>query len=179
MIEVKLRAIKRLSNTYIRRVMIIEDWNGSSITAGNVELIKGSENQLPQWLAIILEEKNVAKIEDRISIEDLGRILFQERQNANTPASLVPLGKDFSSRVQLYLETLKRDKNVESLEKLRKSISILNEIIKIRLRKLIQLAFLNIDDQNLINGMTEEELLIYKTIKQLIKELYGDIIGNS
>lgn len=137
MIEVKLRAIKRLSNTYIRRVMIIEDWNGSSITAGNVELIKGSENQLPQWLAIILEEKNVAKIEDRISIEDLGRILFQERQNANTPASLVPLGKDFSSRVQLYLETLKRDKNVESLEKLRKSISILNEIIKIRLRKLI------------------------------------------
>jgi len=50
---------------------------------------------------------------------------------------------------------------------------------KIRLRKLIQLAFLNIDDQNLINGMTEEELLIYKTIKQLIKELYGDIIGNS
>ncbi|WP_338601443.1 hypothetical protein V6M85_00120 [Sulfolobus tengchongensis] len=179
MIEVKLRAIKRLSNTYPRRIMVLEDWNGNSITTGHIELIKGSEDQLPQWLAIVLEKKRIVKIEDSISLEDLGKILFQEKQNLNTPASLISLNRDFSNRVRLYLETLKKENNIESLEKLRKSLSMLNEIFKIRFRKILQLAFLNIDDQNLTKSMTEEELLIYSTIKQLIKKLYGDIIGSS
>ncbi|MEM1600227.1 MAG: hypothetical protein QXW51_05390, partial [Sulfolobaceae archaeon] len=83
---VRIKAIKRLSNLHIRKVMVLEDWNGSSIMAGNFELIKGSEDSLPYWLAAILERRKVVKIIDNISIEDMGKILFQEKQNINVPA---------------------------------------------------------------------------------------------
>ncbi|MEM0122726.1 MAG: hypothetical protein QXG79_05070, partial [Saccharolobus sp.] len=112
------------------------------------------------------------------SIEDMGKILFQEKQNINVPASLAPLSKDFVSRIRFYLESLKKGNNIEDLEKYKRILGIVNEIFKIRSRKILQLAFLNVDDQTLVNSMTEEELLIYNTIKQTIKELYGDIIGD-
>ncbi|MEM0199764.1 MAG: hypothetical protein QXY56_00905 [Saccharolobus sp.] len=175
---VRIKAIKRLSNVHIRKVMVLEDWNGSSIMAGNFELIKGSEDSLPYWLATILERRKVVKIIDNISIEDMGKILFQEKQNINVPASLAPLSKDFVSRIRFYLESLKKGNNIEDLEKYKRVLGIVNEIFKIRSRKILQLAFLNVDDQTLVNSMTEEELLIYNTIKQTIKELYGDIIGD-
>ncbi|MDT7862119.1 MAG: hypothetical protein RRA45_07890 [Saccharolobus sp.] len=179
MIEVKLKAIKRLSSLYKRRVMVLDDWNGNSITLGHVELIKGSEDELPYWLANILEKRNIVKITDTVGVEDLGRILFQERQNVNIPASLVPLSRDYFQKIRFYLESLKKDNNIENIEKFRKSIAMINEIFKIRSRKIVQLAFLDISDQNIINSMTEEELLIYTVIRQIIRELYGDIIGSS
>jgi len=178
-IGVRLKAIRRLAKVYKHKVMVLEDWNGSSITINGLQLIKGSQDELPYWLASVLERKNIVKIEEEVSIEDLGRILFQEKQSANTSASLIPLSKDFFFKVKSYIDILNRENNIDNIDKIRKTRNILNEIYKIRSRKVMQLAFLEIEDQNLINNMTEEELLIYNTIKELIKELYGDIIGNT
>lgn len=141
-------------------------------------LSKGSEDEVSTWLGIVLQERNVVKITDVISIDELGRILFQEKQTINTPASLSALPKDFYHRVQLLRDELKRKNDLQALELLRKLDQVVNEIVSIRIRKIMQLAFLNISDESLIDRMTNEEFLVYKTIKSVIERGIGDIIGS-
>ncbi|TRM86017.1 hypothetical protein DJ526_10375, partial [Sulfolobus sp. A20-N-G8] len=134
MIGVRLKAIRRLTRVYKHKVMVLEDWNGSSITLSGLQLIKGSQDELPYWLASVLERKNIVKIEDEVSVEDLGRILFQEKQSANTSASLVPLSRDFFFKVKSYIDILNKESSIDNVDKIRKAKNILNEIYKIRSR---------------------------------------------
>ena len=159
--------------------MVLDDWGPFDDGFEEASLTKGSEDELQFWLAEELQKQNKIKILDSISLEELGRILFQERQNVNTPASLVRLPKDFYFRVIALIKDLKTQKDLEALEQLKKASQLINEIISIRIRKIIQLAFLGIIDQEIIDKLTAEEILVYKNIRYTIEHSIGDIIGNT
>jgi len=161
-----------------KKVLVLDDWGPYDNGFEEIMLSKGSEDEVSTWLGIVLQEGNVVKITDVISIDELGRILFQEKQTINTPASLSALPKDFYHRVQLLRDELKRKNDLQALELLRKLDQVVNEIVSIRIRKIMQLAFLNISDESLIDRMTNEEFLVYKTIKSVIERGIGDIIGS-
>lgn len=159
--------------------MVLDDWGPFDDGFEEISLTKGSEDEIRSWLAIELQKQNTVKIIDTVTVEELGRILFQERQTINTPASIVKLPKDFYYRVLNLFETLKEKSDLESLEQLRKAKQLLNDIIAIRIRKIIQLAYLGITDQSLLDKLTPEEILVYKNIRNGIEHSIGDIIGNT
>lgn len=161
-----------------KKVLVLDDWGPYDNGFEEIVLSKGSEDEVSTWLGIVLQKRNVVKITDVITIDELGRILFQEKQTINTPASLSALPKDFYHRVQLLRDELKGKNDLQALELLRKLDQVVNEIVSIRIRKIMQLAFLNISDESLIDRMTNEEFLVYKTIKSVIERGIGDIIGS-
>jgi len=176
-LSIQLKALSRASLLHKKKVMVLDDWGPFDDGFEETSLTKGSEDELRFWLAEELQKQNKVKILDSISLEELGRILFQERQNANTPASLVKLPKDFYFRVTALINDLKTRKDLEALEQLKKASQIINEIISIRTRKIIQLAFLGVTDQEILDRLTAEEILVYKNIKYTIDHSIGEIIG--
>lgn len=178
-LSIQLRAISQASLLHKKKIMVLDDWGPFNDGFQETSLVKGSEDEIEFWLADELQKQNKVKILDFISMEELGRILFQERQNLNTPASLVKLPKDFYLKVIILIKDLKQKNNLEALEQLRKVYQILNEIISIRIRKIIQLAYLGILDQDILSRLTAEEILVYKNIKYVIEHSIGDMIGNT
>jgi DNA replication factor GINS len=180
-INIKLKALRTLHKLSKQKVMVIEDWGPIDLSTGVVSLSRGSEEELPNWLVNELEKKGVVKKLETLTIEELGRILFQEKQNINIPASLYKLPKDFYHKLGEKIKELqyKRESSIELIDLIRKLKAISNEIITIRIRKCILLAFLDIQDQSILSNMTEEEILIYQTIKDIIKEISGEIFGIS
>lgn len=160
-----------------KKIMVLEDWGPFDDGFEEISLSKGSEDEVRFWLAKELQKNSLVKISESISLDELGRILFQERQNINTPASLVKVPKDFYYRISVLLEDLKKENSLEALEQLRKARQLLEEIVSIRIRKIIQLAFLKISDQNILDKLTAEEILVYRNIKYTIEHNIGDIIG--
>lgn len=176
MFKIMLRAINRLQKIENKKVALFDD---ITIDLGFTELslAKGSEDEIPLWLAEELEKTKKAKISS-ITIEELGKILFQEKQSANTPANLVKVYPDFYFRVKKLKEELKNS-GLEGIDSLKRVNSTVNEISNIRIRKVIQLALLNIDDETVINKMAKEEYLVYKSMRQILTSFYGDVVGSS
>ncbi|AWR97044.1 hypothetical protein DFR86_05345 [Acidianus sulfidivorans JP7] len=177
MFKVMLRAVHRLQKVENKKVAIYDDVGPLDLGFTEITLNKGSEDEIPLWLATELEKNNKTKIYS-ITMEELGKIIFQEKQNINTPASLVKLYPDFYFRIKKLKEELKA-KGIEGLDELKRMSSTVNEISNIRLRKVIQLALLNIDDQTVINKMTREEYLVYTSVKSILSSFYGDVIGST
>lgn len=177
MFKVLLRALNKLQLTERKKIMVFDDIGPLDLGFTEISLSKGSEDEIPLWLAQNLEKKNLVKITS-ISTEELGKLLFQEKQSSTTPASLVKTYPDIYFRVKKLEEELK-GKGIDGLEELKKVKSMINEISLIRLRKIIQLASLSINDQTLISKMTKEEYLAYLSMKKIISSFYGDVIGSS
>ncbi|MEM0374664.1 MAG: hypothetical protein QXV69_05090 [Sulfolobaceae archaeon] len=180
-INLKLRAIRAIYKLSKQRVEVIEDWGPVEFCESSISLVRGSEDELPNWLALELEKRGIVKKLSELTLEELGRILFQERENINKPAVLAKIPKDFYMKIKEQLKELSRDSNkgLEVLDQIRKTRSRAEEIISIRLQKIIRLALLETNDQSFISNMTEEELLIYYSIKDLIRSIYGEIFGIS
>ena len=176
---IQLKALSRASLIHKKKVMVLDDWGPFDDGFEEASLTKGSEDEVQFWLAEELQKQNKVKILDSISLEELGRIIFQERQDVNKPSSLVKLPKDFYFKVSALIKDLKMRKDLESLEQLKKASQLINEIISIRTRKIIELAFLGITDQEILDRLTAEEILVYKNIKYIIEHSIGDIIGNT
>lgn len=151
--------------------MVLEDLRTIDLGFTEVSLTKGSEDELPAWLAEFLENKGGIKVLDEITLDELGRVLFNEKQNITVPASIVRVQPNFYILANKLIEKLKNSKELEALDQLRKAINMLNEIKSIRLRKIIQLALLNITDQNVISNLTIEEYLVYSTLKDFVSNL--------
>lgn len=171
MFRVKLRALSTLSEFRKRKVMVLEDFRLVDLGFGEISLTKGSEDELPGWLTDYLENKGIIKTLDEITLEELGRILFNEKQNINVPASIVKVPPNFYSLSDKLLKKLRESKDLEALEQLRKASNMLNEVKSIRLRKIINIALLNITDQNLLSNLALEEYLLYSSLRDLISNI--------
>ncbi|MDT7876106.1 MAG: hypothetical protein RXR59_06280 [Sulfolobus sp.] len=179
MINIKLKALERIESFTKKKIMVLDDWGPFDDGFEEISLSKGSEDEAHLWLAETLENKNVARILDVVTLDELGKILFQERQTVSTPASLVKLPKDFYQRVKILRNNLKNSRDLSALDQLRKVDQFINEIVSIRIRKIIQLAFLGINDQNVLDRMTGEEILVFKMVKYVIEKGIGELFGNS
>ena len=164
--------VKRLATSLAKakkvRVMVLESWGPFDSGFETYHLTAGSEDEIPFWLAEELEKKGYVKVTDLVTVEDLGKVVFQEREKANVPASLVKLPKDFYVKAEYYISRLESSGRLEDLDIKRKAEQMLAEIRKLRMRKLINLVFLNVTDPRLIEGMTHEELLAFQRLKNII-----------
>ncbi|AHC51242.1 hypothetical protein SUSAZ_04115 [Sulfolobus acidocaldarius SUSAZ] len=177
-ISLKIKALTILNKTSKRKVMVLEDWGPFDNGTKESILNKGTEDEIELWLANILQDRGIVKMIDMVTIDELGKILFQEKQTASVPASLIKLPKDFYFKVRTLFNELKKKNDVATYENIKKAYQMLSEIMSIRIRKIIQLAYLNVEDENLMDRMTTEEILLYKNIKYAIEKGPGDIVGN-
>jgi DNA replication factor GINS len=177
--SIKYKALRRLARTYRRKVIIHDELRSLDLGLEEVKLVKGNDPDLPSWLIDILEPEGIIGATP-ITIDEIARYLYQEKQNSSIPASLVQISNDFYFRANHLLRELsKAGNNITQLESLKKASQMLDELKRTRGRKIVQLASLNVSDQSLINKMTTEEYLVYRELRNIINTFVGDISGNS
>jgi len=164
--------VKRIAESVAKakkvRVMVLESWGPFDTGFETFHLSAGSEDEIPFWLAEELEKKGYVKVLDVVTVEDLGKVVFQEREKANVPASLVKLPRDYYVKAEYYIARLERSGKLEDLDAKRKAEQMLGEIRKLRMRKIINLVFLSVSDPRLLDNMTHEELLVFQRLKNII-----------
>ncbi|MCY0849999.1 DNA replication complex GINS family protein [Sulfuracidifex metallicus] len=178
MLLTRINAIRNSSLSNIRKVMVLDEWNRETIH-GEVHLAKGSEAELPRWLAEELQKEGIVKIIDSFTIDDLGRILFQEKQRPNVPASITKTDDSLYQKMKELIIDLRNSNNISSLEQMRKAISIAAEISSLRIRKVVQLSLLDIKDEKIMDKMTQEERLIFYSIREILESIKGESYGET
>ncbi|BBG23957.1 hypothetical protein [Sulfuracidifex tepidarius] len=179
MMLTKIKAIRSSLLSDSRKVMVLEEWGPRQTIHGEIHLNKGSEAELPDWLAKRLQKDGIVKIIDYLTLDDLGRILFQEKQKPNVPASLTKTDERIYQKVKELVYSLKEKNDIESLEQVRKVTSMATEISMVRIRKVVQLSLLGINDEKVMEKMTEEELLIFRSIREILCSISGEIYGKT
>ncbi|MCQ4335198.1 MAG: hypothetical protein RXN50_00650 [Sulfolobaceae archaeon] len=162
---------KALSYAGKVRVMVLESWGPFDSGFETITLMKGSEDEIPFWLAIELEKKGIVKTLNLAGIEDLSRVVFQEREKSNVPGSLIKLSRDFYVKSKYNTEKLSLSDRFEDMETKKKSELLLSEIKKLRLRKILNLALLGVEDPKILDNLTYEELLGFFKIRELLETL--------
>lgn len=161
-----------------KKVEVLDDILSIDLGLEEVRLTKGNQQELPIWLIDILESEGYVT-QNTVSREEISKYLYQEKQNLTVPASLVQIPWDFYNRTRNTLVKLSSSIDPRDIENVKRISYMVNEITRIRLRKIVQLASLNISDQNLINRMTPEENLVFQDLRRSLSILTGENDGNS
>lgn len=131
---------------------------------------EGREYEVRFWIARLLEEEGIVKIQDadRDEISSLHRIHFAERR-ASTPTQIP---SDFYPRAWRLLNQLKSSstKNAEKMLEYEHVRNLLRDIINVRVNKIIALALLQLPETQALKNLTLEEKALYEHISKGISE---------
>ncbi|AWR99683.1 hypothetical protein [Metallosphaera hakonensis] len=175
---VRHKALRRLLKTWKRRVQVLDDAINLDLGVEEVKLIRGNQIELPDWLIHVLEPGGYVS-QYPLSIEEISKYLYQEKQNATVPASLVQIPWDFYVRARYTLRKLSSSQNQGDIENSKKLSQMVEDILRVRMRKIVQLASLNVWDQTLISKMTPEEILVFQDLRRSLDAINGDKNGDS
>ena len=178
-----LKAIEEEYNSAPVRVEVIKDHEPIIYDDEKYELVKGTEIDLPRWIAYELEAKNVVVVreEPQITIEDLSRYLFLESRSLKTPSALQKIPKDFYPKLRLLIKRLKtrlsKEFDMRALEEYHKIERYSMEIIRSRLSKIIAAIQSPIELREAIERMTPEERALYVFLRETINYWVERVAG--
>ncbi len=147
------------------------------IGENSIKLIKGSEFEVPLWIARILEEQKVAEIKNMktFDIAFMQTILWDESKS-QTPIELDP---DFYPVVSLQIEEIGKKNDSYALREKERMEALLKDIISKRRFKIIKLSQKSGDPSPFIKHLTPEELWLFKTLKDQLQEWESSLLDCS
>jgi len=133
---------------------------------------KGVETELPQWITEEIVESGFAKYSggDMLSIVDITKAHW--RESLPKSRSMSSIKSDFYYRLRKLLNELK-SKGREDMEKLKeyeKTLSISNDILNCRLKKIVLLASSQYQSEEVKKNMASEEKFLLEELSKTIKE---------
>ncbi len=156
------------------RVMVLRDEGLLSAGGRTYELRKGTEIELPRWLAQLLADRGVVEIiETPLTLEDIARIHF-ETMTVKTVGELEPLPRDFYQQVADYVKTLdtrvRREFNAVLLEEKQKAIMYAAEVAAKRLNMMLQVLRTPTAMGELYAKLTNEEQILMDILSTALDE---------
>ncbi len=156
------------------RVMVVKDVGKIVVDGVEIELRKGTEVEIPRWMARVLAaEGYVELLESPLTLDDIARVHFmvtEARSLVDTP----PLPEEFYHRVREYLERLeeelRRSPSTQILEEKEKAELYLDEIISRRLWTILQLLRATGARAEVYEKLSPEEKLLHDTLQRVIEE---------
>ncbi|MCE4614338.1 MAG: DNA replication complex GINS family protein [Desulfurococcales archaeon] len=141
---------------------------------------RGEELDLPRWQARKLRDSGIVEIKEaEIGSEEIARVHFTE-VNSRGAIQLAQLPPRFYLKVREYIENLNRaikENPSPSLFNDRANTEkLLADIVDRRLNKIVRLVVAGGDD-SVLDKMTPEEKILYKTLLETLKTWREGIIG--
>jgi len=142
-----------------------------------IKLIKGSEFEVPLWVARILTDQKAVEIKNMKSfdIPYMQTVLWDESKS-QTPIELDP---DFYPVVSLQIEKLVKKTDSYTLRERERMEALLKDIISKRRFKIIKLSQKVGDPSPFIKHLTPEELWLFKTLKDQLQEWESSLLDCS
>lgn len=163
------------------RVMVVKDYGSLEIDGVMYELRRGTEVEIPRWIAEVLEETGVVEIlETGLSLEDIARMHFSTH-SVKSVRELERLPENFYIQAKEYLRELdariRRELNPMLLEEKQKAELYLVEIINRRLSMIIQVLRSPASLAEVYEKFSEEEKLLADALRSLIEEWRKKVFG--
>ncbi len=139
------------------------------------EIEANTEADVPRWLAYELSKSGLAELssEERVTVEELARLAFLETKTISTASSLQKLSPDFYVKVkheiELTMQQLSKSPTSEIIEKYRKTEMFVRDIVRSRLRKILNLVLTVEEPKDIISKFAPEEKILYRILRDIIK----------
>ena len=154
--SVKLAEIYHLLSPV--RVAVLKDLGKVHVEGVWETYQRGDEAGIPYWIAAFLEERGDVEIrEPKLSETDIGKYLMIERRMRGS--SFHTLKERFYLEAKELIKKLKEEgrKNPENIVKAVKVEGNLSDIVRIRLRKILNAAFLSTKIDEISEKLLPEE----------------------
>ncbi len=171
LVETALRILRREYEEQVVQVIVLQDIGPVYTPDGVVILSRGTEYALPRWIALDLADKGLVKLKDEeIGVEKLAKIAYNEESTLRKPVfTKIPqyfynMVADEINRLYKRLEIERRHLILSDIQKIEDYIM---RIGRIRIRKLIQLLFIE-PPQDITTKLSEEEKTLYMMLKNIL-----------
>lgn len=141
-------------------------------------LEEGVEAELPIWVADRLVEAGYAKPVGggELTLAELTKVHWRESLPKSRSVSTLP--QDFYCKLRRMLGELKA-KGLRDLEKLKeyeKALSISNDILNCRLKKIVSLAASQYQTEEVKRSLASEERILLEEVSKLVKEWRENVL---
>ncbi len=139
----------------------------------------GQEVEMPYWSARELVQLGYAKFreEDVLNYNALSKIHWRE----TIPASrqLPALQANFYCLLRRHLSDLRQESKQDQvkLRELERSESLVRDIVNCRIRKLVSIAASPTPTEEILQGLTSEERVLYTVLNRTIEEWKSKLLG--
>ena len=139
----------------------------------------GQEVEVPYWSARELVQLGYAKFrdEDVLTYNALSKIHWRE----TIPASrqLPALQTDFYCLLRRHLTDLQQQSKQDQvkLRELERTESLVRDIVNCRIRKIVSLAASPTPTEEILQGLSSEERVLYKVLNQTIADWKSKLLG--
>ncbi|MDP8023120.1 MAG: hypothetical protein ACP5LF_00275 [Nitrososphaeria archaeon] len=119
------------------------------------------------WLAPTLAERGLIKV----GLEDFEAEVFNaiNKEKILGQHQLGPLPQDFYQKFNLYVRLKKDDQKIKMY---------VYDLIKMRINKIIQMAFQGIELDKLMTLLTPEETVLYEKVKNDLEDWYSSVFSD-
>jgi len=158
-------------------VKCLKDHGSISFNGETYTLRKDAEIRLPRVLALDLARRGIVKIieDETFNLGNISKAYFLEKQAlTSSPHTLTALPKNFYLKYREYIlklnERLREKYSRELLEELEKAQREIEDLVRIRLRKILTSIYLGVNIDEIREKLTYEELILCKLLRELIDE---------
>ncbi|MHA1556222.1 MAG: hypothetical protein ACTSPM_04735 [Candidatus Heimdallarchaeota archaeon] len=147
------------------------------IGAGKIKMVKGSEFEVPFWVAKLLKEEKLVEIKNLKSfdIPYMQTVLWDESKS-QTP---IQLDEDFYPVISLQIENLTKKGEIYTLRDRERMEALLKDIISKRRFKIIKLSQKAGDPSPFVKHLTPEEFWLFKTLRTQLHEWESSLVDCS
>jgi len=140
---------------------------------------EGKEYEVKHWIAHELEKAGIAHIrqEEQLDIKKLNNIHWKESGIVHAK-QLTTLDPDFYPKLRRYLASLKRGAigNPEKIREYEKVMRMSQDIVNVRLRKIVSLASSPEQTNQTLKDLATEEHILYQRLHTIINEWKNKIL---
>jgi len=137
---------------------------------------EGKEYEVRFWIAQELKRAGIARFrgEESLDLGRLNKIRWKEGVQASQQVASLPEG--FYPKLRRYLDELREAlKKPEKMREYRKALDCSQDIIRLRLKKIVSLASSPPPTNQMLRNLTEEEYELYKSLYKFVSEWRTEI----
>ncbi len=156
------------------KVAVLKDLGDVRTANGWEEFRRGDEANLPYWMALgLMREGYVELRESSVSEADVGRNLLVERSLRGRDFSNVK--ERFYVEVRELIKKLEEEGTPQSYLRASKLRSSLVDFVRIRLRKMINAAFLSSKPEEMVERLLPDERPLFLELANEIQEWVKEV----
>jgi len=177
MLKIMLDVVRAYQDLSPVKVAVLRDLGRVRIEGGWETFVKGDEANLPYWLAKeLLRAGYVDLREQKITDTEVGKYLMIEKGLKSS--EFTSLKERFYMEIKEILKNFKElsTKSSENVLRRMRFESNVSDLVRIRLRKLVQIAFLKEEVSEFLDKVLPEERLLLLTLNEFIGEWLQEVL---
>lgn len=167
-----VRAHRLLSSV---RTLVLRDLGVIVIDKERVNVRRGDEVNLPLWLALELHRRGYAELRD-IALRDVELLKYYHMERTSKGGKLADIREDLYFSAEMAVARLSEEKATDMLAKVEKFRGTLNNLVDLRMSKIVSAA-VNLEARQASDvSKIVEEMVLYRVLRKLLESWRSSVL---